>query len=355
MPISLKIVKFLCAGISALTSLIGSGFIFCVRRPKLISCAESLAGGALLGAAFSHLFQDSANEIFLYGTMKYPLAGALAISTFVILTTIELFSYNESETNKKSSNIPSKRSSSYNKKANHNSFVIKRGSLMKIGDKKHPIIHDSQVQDICDQHDQNNQEFEENNIRTHLINDTDLKSGSNSLPQIQEKEFLSEKSENSFFGSEFHLFSIPVTTLYLVMLIRSFIEGLALGIVTNYRGVIALICAIGGYKPLESFALGLILSKDKPVKWLYWIMIIVSAIMAPIGTIAAIYISEIENHLILGIISSISVGTFAFMGCDEWSKMFEKKDIWDKKDKARHLGLFLLGVGWMLLIAIINR
>lgn len=305
MSISLTALKFICAIVCAILTFLGTVLILCIRAPRLTERAESLAGGVFFGAGFAHLFFDSTNEIAAYGKIEYPITGAITITTFIILTTIEIFSYSEKDFGQDSG--------------------------------MNPIEDDEKLN------------------RPHIIEKNDNIEESEKVDQPYSDSKSSDQKLPELFGKKFHLLSIPVTCLFVIMLIHSFIEGLALGVMSNLSGVIALACAVGGHKPVEAFALGLIVAQDKPVQWLYWIMMVTYVVMSPIGIVVATFLSELGNNLVLGIISAISAGTFTFIGCDEWSKMYENRNEWPVSEKLWHTGLYLLGVLWMVLIAIVDN
>ncbi|OHT00868.1 ZIP Zinc transporter family protein [Tritrichomonas foetus] len=301
MAVSLEAYKWISAGLVGVLTLVGSLLPMCIRAQKWTARFESLAGGVFLGAGFAHLLEDSTAEIAQYGKIKYPISGALAISTFVILTTIEIFSYSERD--------------------------------LKEDNEKDESHLDSQLTDMSETEDPK------------PINEKESHKSSEQRREV-------EKVPTKLFRKKFYLLSIPATSLYLILDVHSVIEGLALGIMNSKRGVVALACAVGGHKPVEGFALGLIILKCRPTKWLYWLMMIFYVLMSPIGTIIAIYLSKSGDLLLLGILSAISAGTFTFVGCDEWSQIFLNKQTWSYKEKFWHLGLFILGILWMLLIAI---
>lgn len=305
MSISLTALKFICAIVCAILTFLGTVLILCIRAPRLTERAESLAGGVFFGAGFAHLFFDSTNEISAYGKIEYPITGAITITTFIILTTIEIFSYSEKDFGQDSG--------------------------------MNPIEDDEKLN------------------RPHIIEKNDNIEESEKVDQPYSDSKSSDQKLPELFGKKFHLLSIPVTCLFVIMLIHSFIEGLALGVMSNLSGVIALACAVGGHKPVEAFALGLIVAQDKPVQWLYWIMMVTYVAMSPIGIVVATFLSELGNNLVLGIISAVSAGTFTFIGCDEWSKMYENRNEWPVSEKLWHTGLYLLGVLWMVLIAIVDN
>ena len=289
--------RWLAAAIIWLTTFIGSILPMWIREIKWTSRLESLAGGVFLGAGLAHLLADSFEEI---GELsKYPTAPAVALGTFVILTCVELFSYGE---------------------------------------------HDEEFQATTHHHHHGNPEYDS------IPDKASLQSLTTDTPHEGSGKIV------ELFGNDTCSLTVPTTSLYVIMDIHSFIEGLALGIMTSWGPVIAVFCAIVGHKPVEAFALSLIILKDKPTKILFWILVVLYTIMSPIGLITGIYIADkySENHWVLGIIAAFSAGTFLFVGCHEWSEMFEHKSEWSCGEKGWHFGMFAGGVIWMLLIAIVE-
>lgn len=328
MSISLTALKFICAIICAILTFLGTVLILCIRAPRLTERAESLAGGVFFGAGFAHLFFDSKNEIHSYGKINYPITGAITITTYIILTTIEIFSYSEKD--------------------------FENDDISTIGDDKMNNPHIKQIDNESNSNDNiSNQNEDRSNSDSSNEKEPNIKVGFEDPASDSIKN--TDKELPELFSKKFHALSIPVTVLFTIMLAHSFIEGLALGVMSSLSGVIALACAVGGHKPVEAFALGLIVAQDKPIAWLYWVMMVTYVIMSPLGIVVATFISQLGNDLVLGIISAISAGTFAFVGCDEWSKMYENRFIWPLSEKLWHTGLYLLGVLWMVLIAIVDN
>ena len=285
--------RWLAAAVIWVTTFIGSILPMWIREIKWTSRLESLAGGVFLGAGLAHLLADSFEEIGELST--YPAAPAVALGTFVILTCVELFSYGE---------------------------------------------HD--------------EEFQTHGHHHHTEYDS-IPDKSN-LQSLTTTDGTQESQKVELFGTDACSMGVPAISLYTIMDIHSFIEGLALGIMDKWGPVIAVFCAIVGHKPVEAFALSLIILKEKPTKLLFWILVVLYTIMSPIGLITGIYIADkySENHWVLGIIAAFSAGTFLFVGCHEWSEMFEHKSEWSCGEKGWHFGMFAGGVIWMLLIAIVE-
>ena len=290
--LSLKSAKWIFSSIIWVTTLIGNSLPMCIKAPSWTARAESLAGGVFLGAGLAHLLADAVEELEKY---TYPVGPAVALGMFVILTLVELFSYTEHDAN-------------------------------AFGDHNHDHDHTQ----------------EHHPIHNYDISDSSMSSIANHDHTV------------SLFGKSNSLMNISTISLYIIMDIHSAIEGLALGILNTWSGIIAIFCAIVGHKPVEAFALSLILLKDHPTKFLFWLLVLIYTLLTPIGLITAIYIGEISSDAVKGIIASLSSGTFIFVGSHEWSEMLHQKHEWSTKEKWWHFGMFTFGVVWMLLIAIVE-
>ena len=299
--VSTRVLRFIAAGTIFLTTVIGNIAPMFITAPKWTHRLESLAGGVFLGAGLAHLLADSIEDIEKSGDLKYPLSPAIALATFVLLTFVELFSYSE---------------------------------------------HDAGAfhQDHDHDHDHDHEHHKE-----HLLqSETRYTDGVDITPEPQKKKWTVE------FGKTIKNMTAATISLYLIMDIHSVIEGLALGASTNLSSIIAVWCAIVGHKPVEAFALSLILLKDKPTKWLFWILVLLYSVLTPCGIIVGIQVSQNNSPLALGIIAAFSAGTFLFVGCHEWCEMFEHKHKWPTREKLCHFFSFFIGVLWMLLIAIVE-
>lgn len=292
----LDTLKVIFAVVIFVTTLLGNITALFITTPKWTSRLEALAGGVFLGAGLAHLLADATEEIEKVKGMKYPLAPAVAISTFVLLTIVELFSYSESDA----------RAAQERDESQYDQIINSQTLISINGDADASMVE------------------------------------------------TRSKFKTVEFGTTVKNMTAATISLYVIMDIHSTIEGIALGILPRLSSTIAIFCAIVGHKPVEAFALSLIVLKDKPTRGLFWFMVILYAFLSPIGVVAAIFLGEISGHLALGIIASISAGTFLFVGCHEWSEMFEHKSEWKVSEKLWHLGMFILGVLWMLLIAIIE-
>ena len=277
--IKLETLKYISAGIIWFTTLIGSAMPMCICEIKWQSRLEALAGGVFLGAGLAHFLSDSFVDIGSFH--NYPLASAIAVSTFVLLTAVELFSYGE--------------------------------------------------------HDKEFDTSESKEEAKEMIRTDNPLEANNEIPN-------EEQIQGMFSTSNMGLM-ITTISLYIIMDVHSVIEGLALGIMKTFNGIIAIFFAIVGHKPVEAFALSLIILKDKPTKTLFWIFVVLYTLMSPVGVIVGIIITKhVQNRIVMGTIAAFSAGTFLFVGCNEWSEMFSHKTEWNISEKGWHFSIFFIGV-----------
>ena len=297
---NLEYLKYIFAAIILITTMLGNIGPLFITTIRWTSRLESLAGGIFLGAGLAHLLAESNEEMEKVKGLSYPLSPALALSFFVILTLIELFTYSEHDADAFGEHHHHNNESQYD--------AIASSALISINDPDSEKLN------------------AEHNHKIKMIE----------------------------FGTTNKFLTAATISLYIIMDVHSTIEGIALGILPKLSHTIAIFCAIVGHKPVEAFALSLIIVKCRPTKVAFWIMIVLYSLLTPIGIIIAIKIGEISSSLVLGIIEALSAGTFLFVGCHEWSEMFEHKHDWKVPEKLWHFGMFAFGVLWMLLIAIIE-
>jgi zinc transporter 1/2/3 len=287
--------KYISAAIIFVSSVIGAlGSLFVTTltwRTRL----EALAGGAFLGAGMMHLLPEAMDELEKVDWLKYPLAPTIAIGIFVVFTLIDLFSMSEAEAagfTEAREPVPGN--------------VSAYDSLPEYGEPSEP-------------------------------------SGSEA-PTVQE----------SRFGSDMSHFDASSISLYFIVGMDSSIEGLALGVLQKWPKVIAILIAIVAHKPVEAFAIALIVLKRRPTRLGFFLLATFYSLLSPIGIAVGIELRNLNSPLMLGIIESCSAGAFLFMGCHEWMEMFENKDKWGASEKLWHFASFVFGVMWLCAVAVME-
>jgi zinc transporter 1/2/3 len=117
----------------------------------------------------------------------------------------------------------------------------------------------------------------------------------------------------------------------------------------TWESAIALLCAIVAHKPVEAFALSLVIVKREPPRWEFIAMTVPYLVMTRSGIVVGIKVIKTQSKLAIGIIEAVSAGVFSFIGSGGWAETIEHK-----KEKMCHFGLFTGGVVWMLAIKAIE-
>lgn len=294
--------KYISAILCAVLTMVGAVLPICVRTVKWTGRFQSLAGGVFLGGCLAHLLPDSIDEIKQATSNPYPISGAVAAVTFFVLSAIEILS----------SQITKNATQQEEPTVKDNGFSIHNQEDADKPPEEEQVAHDDSMSSIDDNSDK-------------------------------------------LYSSKFKFLSVSVSTLYIIMAVHSIIEGLAMGIVADLGGVIGMACAVAGHKPVEAFALGLIILKDKPTCWVYWCMMVFYVLLSPVGAIIAIQLRQIAGPMVLGVLSALSAGTFLFITSDEWATIFVNRTTFSISEKLWHLGLFLIGLMWMVLIALVDE
>jgi zinc transporter 1/2/3 len=157
------------------------------------------------------------------------------------------------------------------------------------------------------------------------------------------------QSNTTQFGNDCGRMDAASISLYVIMGIHSVIAGLALGVMETWESAIALLCAIVAHKPVEAFALSLVIIKREPPRWGFIAMTAAYLVMTPTGIVIGIEVIKTQSKLAIGIIEAVSAGVFLFVGMRGWAQTIEHK-----KEKMWHFGLFTGGVVWMLAIKVIE-
>jgi zinc transporter 1/2/3 len=148
--------------------------------------------------------------------------------------------------------------------------------------------------------------------------------------------------------------SSVVVVLYGVLIFHGFVEAIAFGIMKEQSVLLALFCAIIGHKPVETFALGLELLKNRPTQCTYFAMMFVFSSVAPATILVTIWIEKHASPLFFGIVTSASAGAFLFVGCHELSELLHHAGKWPMQTKITHLLFFVAGAAWMAVFGLMG-
>jgi zinc transporter 1/2/3 len=286
--------KYVSGAIIFATTLLGAISALFVKTLKWRSRLEALAGGAFLAAGLLHMLPDAAEELEQVDNLRYPLAPTAMIGVFLIFTLIDTFSMDE---------------------AAEPGFP---------GEERQAAECAQRITEYC------------------------------SLPEIGDGTSTKNATVSERFGTDMSGFDFGTLSLYIIMGLDATIEGLALGILQKWSKTIAILCAIVAHKPVESFAMSLILLRRRPTKLGFIGLVLFYCALPPLGLALGIMVQHRATHMLIGIIEACSAGAFLFMGCHEWMGIVATKEGRTAREKLWHYGAFLVGVLWLAVVAVME-
>lgn len=162
-------------------------------------------------------------------------------------------------------------------------------------------------------------------------------------------EVVGESCHKHAHGNHLHGATYP-TILLTALSIHALFAGIAMGTESDASGVIAIIIAILAHKLVESFALGVTLAGSDYARKTVIRLIVIFALMTPIGVILGSTIlglvDEHSQELASAIFNSIAAGTFIYIATmDILNEEFHRPHLrWQK------FGLVVVGFVAMALI-----
>ena len=261
--------------IVSIISMFAMGLIFgvmpnyiqsCKQSPTFLGLSNSFAGGLFLGIGLFHILPESAEKFEDNEKLKgIPIAYFLAFLSYALILFVE-----------------------------------------KVISNSHSLFHN-------DNHHHN--ENDENEIRREpLIRD----SNSNEENEKNGND-IKENEDNNEIENEHHTVSSGFTP-YVLLLALSFhgiFEGIALGLRSEVKGTLTLLFAIAAHKWAAALTLGISFVKIGTPNKKFLILIIIFALIGPIGMIIGLILSTTTNELIEGVFLAISTGTFIYIACSE--------------------------------------
>lgn len=274
----------------------------CRMNESFLSYANTFSGGLFFGIALFHLLSEGVEKLKKFSSL--PMAYFLAACGYSFILFIQKVIFGNV--------VPS---------AEQNLQSLP--NIPKIGGLLNETI-DSDIEKNYDYHNNrlsSNEKEEDNPVNNNNINSSDK-----SIPQVEYKDERQHKSNNSTINlsmssnsEEVYLKKRQLSAfiMLLSLSIHGLFECLALGIQTNYKNSLFLFIALMIHKWAEAFAIGILFVKAKFTKKFYYLIILLFALIGPIGVSIGIVLSATASETIEGIFLSISTGTFLYVACSE--------------------------------------
>ena len=260
----------------------------CRKNDTFLSFANTFSGGLFFGIGQFHLLNEGVEKLSQYSELPWPyFLAAMGYSLILFIQKVVFGNI-----------VPSAEETLENKEAG--------------------ILYE-------------NEEDEENKqsiIKTNELNlSGNLNSSSSSIPRLEDLEngndevMRASKVSKLINATEEELGlkkkKLSAFILLLSLSIHGLFECLALGIQTDYKNTLFLFIALMIHKWAEAFALGILFVKAKFSKKFYYLIIVLFAIVGPIGVAIGIILSATASEFVEGIFLSISTGTFLYVSCSE--------------------------------------
>lgn len=353
-----------------------SSFLPCYfNSQSWVSYAESLAGGVFWGAFAIHLFPEA---IHSFSSITHiPVGPIIALLFFLILLIIDIFASSHSHSHE------------------------------HLSHKEYPQNHSHSS--MNDQNDALYVNREENQLFEHCSSEMNENTNTDSkvLLSSNESRFAVENGVHKLdefrsynISTVKNRYSVDSSTLvvYFVLIFHCIIEAFGFGLLKSRSLLIALLCAIIGHKPVETFSIGILLlqsltkSTGNVTKSLsapqtntsnenkathfskpndnfslvlknntllmkkYSLMMIAFSATTPLTIIFSMYFGGgFSSPLFFGIIASASSGVFMFVGFHEITEILHESNCWDKRKKILHMIWFAIGLIWMSLIGLFSE
>ena len=267
----------------------------CRMNEAFLSFANTFSGGLFFGIGQFHLLNEGVEKLSQYSDLPWPYFLAAIGYSFILFIQKVIFGY----------------------------IVPSAEQRLENSEKIGKLLNESEENDES---------------KISITKGNNINSSSTSIPQLDENEIEKEKEnfENrrpSTDSSDQNIIlnvnlneedelnlkrkKLSAFILLLSLSIHGLFECLALGIQTKYKNTLFLFIALMIHKWAEAFALGILFVKAKFTKKFYYLIIVLFALVGPVGVAAGIGLSAAASEFVEGIFLSISTGTFLYVACSE--------------------------------------
>ena len=253
----------------------------CRESTKFLSISNSFAGGLFLGIGLLHVLPESAEKLEKY---DFPWAYVCSFCSYALIFFVEKVAFDSHSL-----------LHGHGHQHEHNmNPKISIAPLKGLDSERQTTTEEAKDEYLVSKET----EKEENDENDH------------------EKDNENEAENNDKEAPHAHN-SITPYILLLALGFHGFFEGMALGIHDNVKDTLSLFFAIAAHKWAASLTLGISFIKiNIPLKQLI-IMILIFALIGPVGIAFGLILSEEAGDIVQGIFLGISVGTFIYIACTE--------------------------------------
>ena len=321
------------------------GFIFgmlplwiksCRENSNVLSIINTFSGGIFLGLGLFHQLPE-ANEMLEENPIQehYPFTYLLAFITYSLILFIEKVAtdahniadahhhhhHEEKKKEEKHSN------SSIEGKQNNEQNIIEKNNneiaqiMLKANNEENNIEKRLETNKV----DENVilQPEKYNNINSNGENYQEVKVYTQNQinDEIKNETLESEKKKGGFKG-----LLEPIIVLCAIGF-HGLFAGISIGIGENLNDTLIIIIAILAHKWAAALSLGVTFVKLFVPSKQFYILMIIFALITPVGTVIGLIVKQSSNELVEAIFLSVSSGTFFYLSMSEiLVEEFEKKE-----------------------------
>ena len=319
------------------------GFIFgmlplwiksCRENSNVLSIINTFSGGIFLGLGLFHQLPE-ANEMLEENPIQehYPFTYLLAFITYSLILFIEKVAtdahniadahhhHEEKKKEEKHSNssIEGKQNNEQNNIEKNNNEIAQ--IMLKANNEENNIEKRLETNKV----DENVvlQPEKNNNINSNGENYQEVKVYTQNQinEEIKNETLESEKKKGGFKG-----LLEPIIVLCAIGF-HGLFAGISIGIGENLNDTLIIIIAILAHKWAAALSLGVTFVKLFVPSKQFYILMIIFALITPVGTVIGLIVKQSSNELVEAIFLSVSSGTFFYLSMSEiLVEEFEKKE-----------------------------
>ena len=319
------------------------GFIFgmlplwiksCRENSNVLSIINTFSGGIFLGLGLFHQLPE-ANEMLEDNPIQehYPFTYLLAFITYSLILFIEKVAtdahniadahhhHEEKKKEEKQSNssIEGKQNNEQNNIEKNNNEIAQ--IMLKANNEENNIEKRLETNKV----DENDilQLEKNNNINSNKENYQEVKVYTqNQINEETKNETLQVEKEKGGFKGLLE----PIIVLCAIGF-HGLFAGISIGIGENLNDTLIIIIAILAHKWAAALSLGVTFVKLFVPNKQFYILMIIFALITPVGTVIGLIVKQSSNELVEAIFLSVSSGTFFYLSMSEiLVEEFEKKE-----------------------------
>ena len=301
------------------------------ENSNILSIINTFSGGIFLGLGLFHQLPE-ANEMLEDNNIQkhYPFTYLLAFITYSLILFIEKVAtdaHNISDThhqqNEENKKEEKKSNSSFEGKQNNIQNNIEKNNneiaqiILKANNEEN---NEKKLEETNKDYINNILQTEENNINSNKENFQEVKVYSQK--QINNEIKKEDKKEKAGFKGLLQ----PIIVLCAIGF-HGLFAGISIGIGEKLNDTLIIIIAILAHKWAAALSLGVTFIKLFVPNKQFYILIIIFALITPVGTVIGLIVKQSSNEFVEAIFLSVSSGTFFYLSMSEiLVEEFEKKE-----------------------------